>query len=287
MGLLKRFLLRKASDLDSPEFREMYDAADPSGIPRTAKMVAAYVDGYEWADRARHLFPHATVVTIAVNAADDADVLDVEPGAATIWQVRGWLKRQIARGYYKPTVYCTPSRRLLIIPLTMRVRKDWWIAAWTGRPYTIPGAAAVQYASNRYYDTSLVADPAWPHRKPPHRPHVAPITRPPVRPTPAPAPRGPVMRLDETMVQLHTGKHAETVMALPGGATGVRVAAATTASLVVDYGTHESAWSFQVSFAGGPVDIPLPRDARGRPVRQIKLIRAFDDVDGDVSAAAI
>jgi hypothetical protein len=277
------WLRRKAALEDSPAYREMYDAADPTGIPRTAKMVACYLDGeYDWAGRAHRLFPDATVVTIAVNAADDADVLDVEPGCASIWQVRGWAKRQIRRGIYRPTVYCSRWRKHAIAVLTMRVRKDWWVADWTGHAHTVPGAAVVQYASNRRFDVSLVRDPGWPYRTRPHRRPQPPVTNPPKPPRPQPA--GPTRLWDETMLRIHANKHAETAVPLPTGAKGIRITAAPTAVLLVDWGN--GAKRYTVAFDSGPTDIPAERVGKSL-ARQAKIVRAEGDIGADASVCAI
>jgi hypothetical protein len=84
----------------------MYDDVTVSLIPLDAKIIACYNDGrYKNVDAVRARFPHAVIVTIAVRASDDAEVLDDEPGDATDAEVYAWLKRQHARGVYCPVIY--------------------------------------------------------------------------------------------------------------------------------------------------------------------------------------
>ena len=86
-------------------------------------------------------------------------------------------------------------------------------------------------------------------------------------------------------MQLNHGLHAETFIAMPGGANGVRFSA-NSARLIVSFGApHGDRVVTIESFDKGPVDLDLPRDGRGRRAKQVKVVRATKDIDGDVSAA--
>lgn len=262
---------------DSAAYRELYSSSDPVHIPRDARMVACHVTG---AEQAAAMFPNASVVTVSTDAEDDADVLDA--GAVSVWDVRGWLKRQDA---YQPTVYCTRRRKRLLRALTWRVPKDWWVTDRTGESHTVKGSTVVQYARTPYFATSLVTDYQWPHRTEPNPDAVTPVTEAPPPPQPRPKP-SVAPRLLEDVMNLNHGKHAETLMAMPGGATGIRLSAATSAKLIVDFGTAHAAKVVEVHF-GAPVDIPLPRDGRNKRAREVKVMRATEDVNAEVSLAAV
>lgn len=86
----------------------MYDSVDVSQIPLSAVAVAGYVGG-NWVTipRLQQLYPDAKKLTIAVNASEDAECLDIENGDATPDEAAAWVKRQHARGVKRPAVYCS------------------------------------------------------------------------------------------------------------------------------------------------------------------------------------
>ncbi len=91
----------------------MYDTAQNDQFPPGAQAYAAYVDGslgnqpnYAYIVKT---FPKAEHLSIALFSADNADALDVEPGAADPSDVPGWYTRQVARGSYRPCVYANAS----------------------------------------------------------------------------------------------------------------------------------------------------------------------------------
>lgn len=88
----------------------MFDSISVSQIPSDALYVAGYLNG-RWPTypALKRAFPHAHLLSIAVGAAIDADCLDVETGDATVSQAPNWVKRQIARGVYRPVVYANAS----------------------------------------------------------------------------------------------------------------------------------------------------------------------------------
>jgi hypothetical protein len=91
----------------------MYDTALNDQFPDGAQAYAAYVDGsvgnqpnYAYIVSA---FPHAQHLSIALFASDNADVLDVEPGAAGPGDFPDWYARQVRRGVPRPCVYADVS----------------------------------------------------------------------------------------------------------------------------------------------------------------------------------
>jgi hypothetical protein len=86
----------------------MFDSIDLSAIPSDAQFVAAYVGGlWPTYDQAVVRFPHATILSVAVSASENADCLDVEAGDATVGQVAAWVKRQAARATWQPCLYAS------------------------------------------------------------------------------------------------------------------------------------------------------------------------------------
>lgn len=122
---------------------EMYDDVDVALIPVTAEAVAGYVDG-KWPTyrtlKAR--FPKAKFrISIAVFSRDNADVLDVEPGDATILEAAAWVKRQHALGNKKPDVYTAVSwaeklvNSLSLAGFQYGVDYRLWTAHYTNLPH--------------------------------------------------------------------------------------------------------------------------------------------------------
>jgi len=155
--------------------RTMYDSTDAVDIPKTAKMVAGYIDGtsFKWtpADWAR--FPKATKVEIARRThTNDGHVLDVEEGIPTVWPINGsivdWVLMRRQAGV-EPAIYCNqlndwgPLKNLFD---NADVRHPlWWVARYDNKKTIPPGAIAKQYANpplaGGHYDLSIVAD-YWP-----------------------------------------------------------------------------------------------------------------------------
>lgn len=125
----------------------MYDSIQPSQIPLKATAVAGYVNG-RWPTfrQLEKTFPRARRLSIAVDAAVDADCLDVEAGDASVAQAAGWVKRQQRRGVKRPVVYCSVST----VPALFaglgkagvgRDRIRLWTAHYTGKPHRCTTAA--------------------------------------------------------------------------------------------------------------------------------------------------
>ena len=91
----------------------MYDTVENSQFPAGAQAYAAYVDG-GIGDQPNYnyivsTFPNAYHLSIALFASDNADALDVEPGAASPSDVPGWYSRQKQSGSYRPCIYASVS----------------------------------------------------------------------------------------------------------------------------------------------------------------------------------
>jgi hypothetical protein len=91
----------------------MFDTALNNQFPGGAAAYAGYVDGhvgnqpnYAYVVSA---FPKAQHLSIALFASDNADVLDVEPGASSPVDIPGWYARQVARGIARPVIYASAS----------------------------------------------------------------------------------------------------------------------------------------------------------------------------------
>jgi hypothetical protein len=91
----------------------MYDTALNDQFPAGAAAYAGYVDGgvgnqpnYAYIVSA---FPKAQHLSIALFASDNADALDVEPGASSPSDIPGWYARQVARGIQRPVIYASAS----------------------------------------------------------------------------------------------------------------------------------------------------------------------------------
>ena len=119
----------------------MYDSVDPTQIPANAQAVAGYVNG-KWPTYPVIVkkFPRAFHLSIAVTAAFNADVLDVEQGDATIEEAPAWVKRQHGRGVKKPVVYTSVSEAARLMETMTRAgipRAQYalWTAHYTKKPH--------------------------------------------------------------------------------------------------------------------------------------------------------
>ena len=88
----------------------MFDDTNVSAMPGGAAAYAGYVGG-NWPtyNELKAKFPNARLMSIAVNAGEDAECLDVEPGDATNAAIYGWFKRQLARKQWRPVIYTSVS----------------------------------------------------------------------------------------------------------------------------------------------------------------------------------
>lgn len=155
--------------------RKMYDSVNALAIPKTAKMVAGYIDGssFKWTASDWARFPNAVHVRIARRThTNDGHVLDVEEGIPTVWPINtgiiDWVVMRRKAGI-EPTIYCNqlndwgPLKKLF---RDHKIREpQWWVARYDGKQSVPDGAVAKQYAnpdlSGGHYDLSLVED-FWP-----------------------------------------------------------------------------------------------------------------------------
>jgi len=91
----------------------MFDTAENDQYPASAAAYAGYVDG-GIGDQPNYAhivsaYPGAHHLSIALSAGNDADVLDVENGAASPADIPGWHARQVARGIVRPVIYASVS----------------------------------------------------------------------------------------------------------------------------------------------------------------------------------
>jgi hypothetical protein len=92
---------------------QMFDSIYNNQFPPDPQAVCGYVDGgvgdqpnYEWLTRA---YPKAFHLSIALSPNDNADCLDVEPGAADPADAAAWYARQVSRGVWRPCFYANAS----------------------------------------------------------------------------------------------------------------------------------------------------------------------------------
>jgi hypothetical protein len=84
----------------------MYDSVTVANLPKDADCLAGYVGGlFPTFPQLRKLFPQARLLSIAVNAGQDADCLDIENGDATDAEAPAWVKRQLRHGEPRPCLY--------------------------------------------------------------------------------------------------------------------------------------------------------------------------------------
>jgi hypothetical protein len=195
----------------------MFDTALNDQFPPDADAYAAYVDGglanqpnYAYIV---HTFPKAQHLSIALFANDNADVLDVEPGASDPADIPGWYARQVQRGIQRPVIYASASlMNDTILPLLSqsgiaRAKTRLWTAHY-GLDEHICGpdscgalsinADGTQWTSNArglVLDQSLLVESFF-----------TTITDPPV-----------ITEAELQSGQINTGKNAVTVIAVPPG----------------------------------------------------------------------
>lgn len=147
--------------------RTMFDAVTISNIPSDATAVAGYVGGhFPTFSNLVARFPQAKHLSIAVNASEDAECLDIENGDARPSEAPAWHVRQVSRGVKRPVFYAnTSTMPSVVAELTAakipRSAYRLWTAHYTGQPHIEPGSDATQWtdkALGRELDQSLCAD---------------------------------------------------------------------------------------------------------------------------------
>ncbi len=163
-ALNRRRRATQAKPARKPQFA-MFDSVDLSQVPQSAQAVAGYVGG-KWPTygEAVKRFPNAKHLSIAINATEDAECLDVETGDATPAEAPAWVHRQQSRGVRRPVLYANFSTMPQVVgalkgaginPL-LDVRL--WVAHYTYVPHIPLGYDACQWtdrAMGRNLDQSL------------------------------------------------------------------------------------------------------------------------------------
>lgn len=164
--------------------RTLYDSTTVEDIPKTATLVAGYVDGaYRTVPALHRRFPKATIVTITVTGqTPGANVCDTEPGNVGVEGAAAWAAREVAAGRI-PTLYCMASQwaqvKDAVAKRGLTGKVNYWIAHYDGQPLLPAGAVAKQYADPNthgkgHFDLSVVAD-HWPGVDP--APEPTPLSR--------------------------------------------------------------------------------------------------------------
>jgi hypothetical protein len=145
----------------------MEDAIFASALPSWAQAVAGYTSG-NWPSYLPIVarFPHAYHVSIAVNAFQSANCLDIEPGDAVPSEAVGWVHTQWYLGNTRPCLYSSLSemssvRADLAGAGIIRSRVRLWDADWTYVPHLDAGYDATQWTDHgpngENFDESTVA----------------------------------------------------------------------------------------------------------------------------------
>lgn len=133
----------------------MYDSTEVSQIPSSPEAVAGYVGG-KWPTYNELLkrFPLAHHLSIAVNSAQQAQCLDVEPGDASAEEVAGWVKRERARGIKRPVIYASLSTMPAILNVLGRngIPRS-AVRLWTAH-YTYKAHICTQACGNGFSGTA-------------------------------------------------------------------------------------------------------------------------------------
>lgn len=131
-----KVLVRKAT---AP--RVMYDSVTVDNIPNVAVAVAGYVGGlfHTIPFLRREFGGKARIVSIAVNSGQNAEILDIEPGDATIADAPAWYRRQRdLRPKHKPGFYISASDADALVDHLKdhgigRGEYRLWTAHWTNK----------------------------------------------------------------------------------------------------------------------------------------------------------
>jgi hypothetical protein len=135
-----------------------FDAVTIGNIPSSAAVVGCYADGaYSNCNEARARFPHAHILSFAVNAGGVARMLDTEPGDAVPSQDPGFVRHMIALHIYDPGVYADSSEMPAVeqdLQSAGIPRSDYvlMVADWDGNPTIPAGINAKQYRSTSTVD---------------------------------------------------------------------------------------------------------------------------------------
>jgi hypothetical protein len=157
---------------------KIYDAVTPDNIPRSAEVVAGYIDGdFTWPEEAWNRWPDALKVLITVSGSLTGNVADVESGNMSPDEARKWIEAKHDKGMHESTVYCSRSSFEAVRAACEGQDYAIWVADWTGSPHPVHGTVATQYRNvGNAYDLSMAysqewldvinkANRPWPYRK--------------------------------------------------------------------------------------------------------------------------
>jgi hypothetical protein len=141
----------------------MYDSVTPGNIPRSAQVVAGYIDGdYAWSSDDWEMFPDAEKVLITVTGSLTANVVDVENGDLTAAQAVEWIQAKQAQNMQGCTVYCSRSNLEQVWGACRGHGYYIWVADWTDSAHAVGSTVATQYSNvGNSYDLSEVYSQEW------------------------------------------------------------------------------------------------------------------------------
>ena len=250
----------------------MYDSTNVGTLPPGADAYAGYVQGaFPTFAALKRLFAAsgAHLLSIAVFASGDADCLDIEPEDATIAQAPGWVKRQLARGAHRPCLYTSVSNMDALVATLggagiSRAEVRLWSAHYEqGKHICGPGTCGLtrhpcdgtqwtDAALGRSLDESILLSDFFSLS--------------------APAAQ---LIVEEPML-LKTGAGALTPVAVPHGATHVRLLAQDTATVGVLFHNHGTT-TLDLSWVAGSQRLAVPKSVFAA------LVQRVDAGTGDVS----
>jgi hypothetical protein len=143
--------------------KTMYDTQYPIIVPKSADLVASYVDGPQASnfDQAQQIFgSRALSITWT---GEPADIADVEGGFA-MSKLPEWIKQQQDAGIPRPVIYAIYSgvgtNYQQVKKAVGSAKVSWWLSDWTGKPHTLPGADVVQYGAQASPSSPMITDPS-------------------------------------------------------------------------------------------------------------------------------
>jgi hypothetical protein len=252
----------------------MYDSTNVGNLPAGADAYAGYVDGHFRnlvAIERRFLGSGAQFLSVAVFASDHAECLDIEALDATNAQAPRWVKRRLAAGASRPCLYTSVSNvDALVTTLNQAGISRAEVRLWSAHyeqgkhicgpstcrltQHACDGTQWTDTALGRSLDESVLLDTFFALS--------------------ASAPAN-LLITEETML-LKTGEGAVTPVAIPHGATHVRLLAQDKATVGLQFHGHADA-TVDLSWAAGSHRVAIPANTFGA------LARRVDAGDGDVS----
>jgi hypothetical protein len=249
----------------------MYDSTNVGTLPPGADAYAGYVQGaFQTFAALKRLFAAggAHLLSIAVFASGDADCLDIETGDATIAQAPGWVKRQLARGAHRPCLYTSVSNMDALVTALggagiPRTEIRLWSAHYgQGKHICGPGTCGLtshacdgtqwtDAALGRSLDESILLSGFF-------------------------SLSAPAQLIVEESMLLKPGAGALTPVAIPHGATHVRLLAQDTATVGILFHSHGTT-TLDLSWVAGSQRLAVPQGVFAA------LVQRVDAGTGDVS----